>query len=467
MSSTHSSQTLIKRSGALMRSPSLLMAIASLILLGILGVNEVAFRGANSALDNSIAYQEENAAANAVVQSVLQTQALLKGYVASHDTSVRQQYQASRQQVLAQLAHLESILGHDGLALPEFAMLKKEVQDNLHELEIMQDLHDAGETDALAIALSSYPSDNSISSIQSVEARYQAAQKAQIANTHQKTAFFLRLSQLGVALVSLAALLVFFLYLKKVKADRAQQLQRQQQLEAEQMRLESIVRQRTASLFALASHLQNVRDEERAALAHELHDELGSLLTVAKLDVANTKTMIEGKSPDGAKVQGKLEHLQETLGQLVTIKRRIIDRLFPSALDTLGLTQALELLAQQFSNASGLQVQTQLDEVALPEKLALMVYRVTQEALNNISKYAQASRVNISLAVAASDGAMTLQIQDDGKGFDPAAISATNYGIRGMKHRVESLGGQWAIDSGPSGTRISVELPPDTQQQRV
>ncbi|WP_168797256.1 hypothetical protein [Lampropedia aestuarii] len=94
--SSSSSYKFLRRSGALIRSPSLLMAIASCILLGILGVNEVAFRGANSALERGIQYQRENLLTNHLVQSLLQAEAQLKGYIASADVAAKEQYLRAR-----------------------------------------------------------------------------------------------------------------------------------------------------------------------------------------------------------------------------------------------------------------------------------------------------------------------------------------------------------------------------------
>ncbi|MDH5857942.1 sensor histidine kinase [Lampropedia aestuarii] len=448
--SSSSSYKFLRRSGALIRSPSLLMAIASCILLGILGVNEVAFRGANSALERGIQYQRENLLTNHLVQSLLQAEAQLKGYIASADVAAKEQYLRARAQAQKQLQELVQTTKP---SLPEFALLRTEVSDSLEEMHTLMDLYSSGQQEVLQLAMSHYRAGQGIATVQNVEQRYQAAQTAQIEKTHKKTAFFLRLSQLGVALVSLAALLVFFLYLRKVKADRALQLARQE-------RLELIVQQRTASLFALASHLQDVRDQERAALAQELHDELGALITVAKLDVASlTATMRTFDDSKRKEVEDKLTHLQQILLQLFAIKRRIIDRLFPTTLASLGLKEALLLLVQQFATASGMAVHSQLDDgIVLPEKTQLMLYRIAQEALNNISKYAEATEVHVQLTRNMSTRTVSLVIEDNGKGFDVDRVPATTYGIKGMQHRAQALGATWSLSSGAQGTRISVEI---------
>ena len=110
------------------------------------------------------------------------------------------------------------------------------------------------------------------------------------------------------------------------------------------------MRERTASLAELATHLQDVRETERGYLARELHDELGSLLTAAKLDVARLKSRL-ADTPDAAQ---RLQHLTELLNSGIALKRRIIEDLRPSSLSNLGLVASLEILGREFGDASGM-----------------------------------------------------------------------------------------------------------------
>lgn len=220
------------------------------------------------------------------------------------------------------------------------------------------------------------------------------------------------------------------------------------------------MQQRTTALFMLTSHLQDVREEERAALAQELHDELGALITVAKLDVSSLKQIIAALPEENdPQIQDKLLRLQENMVQIFAVKRGIIDRLFPSTLASLGIKDALNLMVQQFSTAAGIEVDLQIDDgIALPEKTELMLYRVTQEALNNISKYAEATQVQVLLSHNPSSQLVTLVIEDNGKGFAVDEVPSTTYGIKGMKHRAQALGAKWDIRSSRLGTRICIEV---------
>ena len=232
--------------------------------------------------------------------------------------------------------------------------------------------------------------------------------------------------------------------------------QREQEIQRdERNRLEALVRERTATLTELANHLQQVREDERGHLARELHDELGSLLTAAKLDVARLKSKIDLSAPD---VGERVSHLVETLNSGIALKRRIIEDLRPSSLSNLGLTTALEILAREFGERSGIEVTANLEQVELPESTQLTVYRIVQESLTNIGKYAKASHVLVS--VHNYPTYVTVQIQDDGEGFETSAMRPNSHGLAGMRHRVEAAGGRLTVSSElGKGTAISAVIP--------
>ncbi|TXJ07333.1 MAG: histidine kinase, partial [Alicycliphilus sp.] len=157
-------------------------------------------------------------------------------------------------------------------------------------------------------------------------------------------------------------------------------------------------------------------------------------------------------------VQERLQHLGATLNQVIALKRRIIEDLRPSALANLGLATALEILAREFSDRVGIDVQTSLETVDLPEVTQLTVYRMVQESLTNIGKYAQAQKVLVK--VHQYPVHVAVEIHDDGAGFDPTAIPRTSHGLAGMRQRVEAAGGRLTVTSRAGhGTQISAILP--------
>jgi signal transduction histidine kinase len=253
----------------------------------------------------------------------------------------------------------------------------------------------------------------------------------------------------------MAALVAFYLYLRQSTALKLAGEQQQAVLQQERDLLEGQVRERTATLAELATHLQQVREEERGHLARELHDELGALLTAAKLDVARLKSRFGSQSPE---IVERLQHLTETLNSGIALKRRIIEDLRPSSLTNLGLTASLEILAREFSERSGLEIASSLEPVEMDESGQLTIYRLVQESLTNIGKYAEARQVDISLREYASH--VEVEIKDDGKGFDARSVRPSTHGLAGMRHRVEAAGGRLSINSQPGrGTRIGAILP--------
>jgi signal transduction histidine kinase len=268
----------------------------------------------------------------------------------------------------------------------------------------------------------------------------------------------LMLSRIGIAVVTLVALTAFWLYLRQSTAlERAGERQ-QLALEQERDLLERQVRERTASLAELATHLQQVREDERGHLARELHDELGALLTAAKLDVARLKSRMGHGAPEVAQ---RLQHLTDTLNSGIALKRRIIEDLRPSSLSNLGLTASLEILAREFSERSGVEVATSVEAVDLDEPHQLTVYRVVQESLTNMAKYAHARQAEVS--VRAYENHVEVEVRDDGKGFEPSQARPSTHGLAGMRHRVEAAGGRLMVDAAPGrGTRVMAVLPTRT-----
>lgn len=205
----------------------------------------------------------------------------------------------------------------------------------------------------------------------------------------------------------------------------------------------------------LAQHLQAAREDERARLARELHDELGALLTSAKLDAARLKSRLAQAPPETLE---RLAHLVDTLDRVISLKRRITEDLRPSALIHLGLVAALEIAAREFAQCSGLAVHAELAPVRLSPSAELAVYRLVQEALTNVAKHAGARQVWLRLGE--SGDRVEAGVRDDGQGFDVHGVSSSAYGLLGMRFRAEAEHGTLALQTAPGqGTRVSVSLP--------
>lgn len=263
---------------------------------------------------------------------------------------------------------------------------------------------------------------------------------------------------LGVTVV-LAGLLALVLYARLRALQRTVLREQARQLEQaraqERAQLDALVRQRTLQLTELTHHLQTAREDERSRLARNLHDDLGALLTSAKLDAARIRPRLAGAPPEALE---RLAHLVEMLNGAIALGRRIIEDLRPSTLNNLGLAATLEILAREFAERSGVEVHCTLAHAPLAAASELVVYRLVQEAVTNISKYAAASHVWFDMAQ--RGGQVEVLVRDDGVGFDSAMQRGSAYGLVGMRYRVEAVHGTLEVLSAPGqGTVLRVRLP--------
>ena len=204
---------------------------------------------------------------------------------------------------------------------------------------------------------------------------------------------FARLGMQIMTGFTIALLLIVWILLRR---EMLQRDEKRRQLLAEQQRLETEVERRTGELSELSNHLQMVREEEKTRLARDIHDELGGVLVSAKMDVSWVEERLQERDPE---VAAKLERAQESLDAGVLLKRRIIEELRPSLLDNLGLGAAIEWLAHQMCDRAGIepQINVPLDAPKLPPPIAIALFRIVQEALTNVVKYAKAKKVEIDL----------------------------------------------------------------------
>ena len=253
----------------------------------------------------------------------------------------------------------------------------------------------------------------------------------------------------GAAAV-LASVFALGLYWRLRALQHAVQCQQVQRLEQardhEREQLEALVRQRTSQLTELAHHLQTAREDERSRLARNLHDDLGALLTSAKLDAARIRPRLSGAPPEAL---ARLAHLVEMLDSAIALGRRIIEDLRPSTLSNLGLATTLEILARQFAERSGVQVHCRTQPVGLEANAELVIYRVVQEGLINALRHAQASRIDVRVH---SDGqGILVTVSDDGIGMASAETPPGHFGLRGLAERIARLGGSLLVEQTLAG----------------
>jgi two-component system sensor kinase len=221
---------------------------------------------------------------------------------------------------------------------------------------------------------------------------------------------------------------------------------------------ERVLNSQREELRVLSAQVLEAREEEKTRIARELHDELGQMLTAAKMDLSALRARLPaGESADRAARIGEL--LDQTVGSM----RRISADLRPLMLDDLGLADAAAWLVEEFAKRSGIAVHferpEEFDPGAIDRALANTVYRALQESLTNIARHAGAKQAWVLLG--ARNGALHLEVEDDGRGISPADLAkAKSLGLKGMRERVAYLGGALEIErAARGGTRLRLQVP--------
>lgn len=215
-------------------------------------------------------------------------------------------------------------------------------------------------------------------------------------------------------------------------------------------------------LRELAQHLQTSIELERAAIAREIHDDVGGSLTALKFDLA----WIARHTTDSG-VRLRVNSALETVTLAIESSQRIMHNLRPAILEQ-GLVAALQWIATRFEKRTGVpcEVRIPAQTPEWPAGVPLVAYRTAQEALTNITKHAQATRVQIDLSLAG--GVMSLEISDNGKGLSRADLAkARSFGIRGLHERAGTVGGWVDLSSGPGGTTLILSVPLGAGDQRM
>ena len=431
------------------------LPLAVLAAIGLIVIDELGFQRSTAAVLSIQEAQITRGSLNTLMRHLLDAETGQRGYLLTGDTRYLSPYSAAVSGINDDLDVLRRRFTPNSDELAEFGTMSRHISRKLAELDLTIRMRKEDKEEAWRFVMTTDVGQEQMEAIRQQSAKLAAITVQKVEKGQAQINDTLRLSRLGVAIMALLGLVAFYTYLRQSRALLQSGKREQEALQRERDQLDLQVRERTANLAELATHLQNVREDERGHLARELHDELGALLTAAKLDVARLKSRLAGTLPEAAE---RLVHLTNTLNSGIALKRRIVEDLRPSSLSHLGLVASLEILAREFEERSGLSITTDLEIVDLGGSAQLTVYRLVQESLTNIGKYAEATKAVVS--VQNQDGYISVEVLDNGKGFDTDSVSPTSHGLSGMRHRVEAAGGRLTVASGiNSGTRISALLP--------
>lgn len=421
-------------------------------------VSEGAYWRATATLDDQVDMAEARVAIQAVQWSILDADTAERGFALTADG----QFRCSRARALQSMEESFEFLGRYLLEDPDAQPLLERWEAQAFAGRQPSGADEPCVPGRVAAAPATGGGRDDLDAVRALGATLLERETAKMTASRDDVYRTLQLGRSGVVALSVCSVVLLALYLRERRALSVQQKDRQRLAQAENTRLETEVLQRTAQLTLLARHLQTAREDERSRLARDLHDELGALLTAAKLDAARIRSRLGTGAPEALE---RLTHLTGTLDKVTALKRRITEDLHPSALTHLGLVATLDILAREFAEASGVTVHTSLSPVSLGESARLVVYRVAQEAINNVTKHAGAANVWIHLGAEATG--VLFSVRDDGRGFDPASTRESSLGLIGMRFRVESEGGVLSVASTPgAGTVITVTLPTATRDAR-
>ena len=410
-------------------------------------ISEVTYRRTRDTLASGIVLTDAHIGAARLLQLLTDAETAQYGFLLTGDANYIQPLRDAQRQFYDRVGFLQfiAVIGPTGPA--DAGHISTIVDDKFFELDRTIELAQGGyRSEALALVQSDAGKKLMDELRESFKDKLaEAAQLQQLARSSIYDALlFSRLAVLALSGLLMAGLLLYFKKLLSAERDGAQRRQR----------LEQEVSEKTASLRTMASWLETVREDEKASLARELHDELGSLLTAAKLTLARMRHRL-AKDPE---LLSHADSVGQRLNEGIALKRRIIEDLRPSTLSQLGLHVAIANLSDDASNQLGIRVRRDIAEIKAAPDAELALFRVVQEALTNVGKYSGATDVRVTLRHAGE--ALHLEVADNGQGFDVSSLQAGRHGLAGMRFRIESRGGTFTVVSAPGqGTRVTATLP--------
>lgn len=433
------------------------LLLTALVSVLVFAVSELAFKGISSEREAARLSMNGQATLLRMKERLLQAESSQRGFLLTRDARYLAPYDKSVADARAAQASLLSDFGQETDIRTPVAALGVLLEKKLDELNLT--VHMARDRQP-GLAMATLYTDEGLNLTARIAAQSQKIDNLLTVRTraHQsKLTELLRQQRWGVGLVvflNLAFLSALGATLVRNFYEREQQ---QRELTQHAQSLETAVEDRTQELSELSTYLQSSAEQERRALARDLHDEFGALLTSAKLDVA----WLQGRSTVAApEVLDRLEQLSSSLDEAVHLKRRVIESLRPSLLDHLGLPAALQWYVQDTCDRADLACDVQVPDDAppVPPHIAIDLYRLVQEAVNNTIKYAQASLIEVQLNHQGDQ--WHLSIRDDGIGMSGLKIDHLSHGLAGMRHRVRALGGRFDIHSAPAqGTHVQAWVP--------
>jgi signal transduction histidine kinase len=431
------------------------LALAAFLAVAVFVSSEWAYQGARSSLEGLNERSKAIVTTQQVLRRLVDAEAAQRGYLLTGRRDYLNPYRDADADVARGLAAIRAHYQDDPALSAKFDELSARAKDKLSELSTTLAEYEAGRHEAWQAILATDIGRERMEAARDAALVLVRNETERIAEDQELVFGVLERGRLGVHITTLLALIWLIFYLRKHTALQEAQRVHAQDLKEQRDTLERLVNARTEELRTLNAYLQDVREVERSKLARLLHDELGALLTAAKLDIARLRRSL-GAMPQDAAL--RLSHLGTTIDDGVTLKRRIIEELSPSALHTLGLKAALEILVAEFRERTKIEITLDCDDIGMGDSQRIAVYRLVQECLHNIERHAGAHSAHV--VVRQAESRVLMQVSDSGVGFDPQRVPGSSHGLRSLRHRIEALGGRMFTVSAPGhGTEVEANLP--------
>jgi signal transduction histidine kinase len=437
--------------------------LALLLACSMFVANEWAYQRAQRSLDSLGARTDAREATQLLMRRLLDAETATRGYLLTS----RSEYLMPAAEVKRDLDRAMDRLHQHYRTDAELSQLVEDMaartNEKLSELNETVSLHDQGKEQAWIELILTDIGREKMGAVRTAAEKLLAAESQRFGAERVAIYRTLDAGRLGVHAVTLLALMGLIFYLRKSAALQAAQRAHAHDMQLERDRLDSQVRLRTSELSELNRHLQSVREQERGRVARTLHDELGALLTTAKLDLARLRRLLGAPS---VAVAERLAHLGITIDQGIGLKRRIMEDLMPSMLHNLGLREALESLAGEFSKRTGVAIDLNLATIVAGEGSRIAAYRLVEGALSNIERHAHAATVHIQLRTLGPE--IVVSVRDDGRGFDAVSAWTQGNALKNLRHRIEMLGGSMSVLSTPGrGTEVEAAIPTQSAADEV
>jgi signal transduction histidine kinase len=432
------------------------LLLAALVSVFVLAVSEVSVARLNHARDEATRLRGVASAVGSVRASVARAESAQRGYLLTSDTRYLQPFKEAvqaTQQGFVDVSRLTSGVAEPSIQAQSMVRLGSQ---KLDEMRLIVTYQEQGRREQAMTLLGSGIGLQIMEDLVKLADRMEADHLRQLTATQAQIDAVLVQQRIGVGVVVLINLLFLAALGRTMVRQFAQRETHRTELMAQTNRLEQQVAERTTELSSLSAYLQADSEREKGQLARDLHDELGGILTAAKIDVA----WLEGHAKSGDPDAGmRLRRLSGALDEAVDVKRRVIENLRPSLLDHLGLAAALEWHVRDVCGKAGLSCRFDLEQQAAAEpEIAIALFRIVQEALNNAVKHARASAIDVGLS--ADEQGWTLRLVDNGVGIANFEADHMSHGLAGMRQRALTLGGTLQIETRPgAGTTIEARIP--------